>query len=232
MRRRSTYVGLLSTAIFWAGIASAQSSFDINMGLGAIQDPASSTQLNQALAPCSGPNDPNGPCISTPSLSAFMLGFGGDVMLWKRFGVGGAVTIQPAQQSYVNLNSQAASQGLSSFSLNSRMTLYDLNGVYEPVHTERFGVKLRGGFGGANLKFYQSGSTTDSLVGTQNFSQYFASSNHFQVHGGLGLQAYVMDHIFVRPEFEVYYVPNLTQQFGRNLVTEEMVWIGYSWGNR
>jgi Outer membrane protein beta-barrel domain len=232
MRYYDSRVWLLSVALFGAGFAKAQAGLDINMGFGAIQDGASSTQIDQALLPCSGANDPYGPCVSTPSLSGFMLGFGADVMLWKRFGVSANVTFQPAQQTYVNLNSQAALQGLNTFSLNSRMTLYSFDAVYEAVHAKRFGIKLRGGLGGANLKFYQNGSTSDSLIGTQNYSQYFASSNHFQVNGGVGLQGYVTEHIFVRPEVNVYYVTNLTQQFGRDLVTEEMVWVGYSWGER
>ena len=160
-----------------------------------------------------------------------MLGFGADVMLWKRFGVGGNVTLQPAQQTYADLSAQAGFQGLNSFTLNSRMTLFDLDGVFEPVHAKKIGVKLRGGIGGANLKFYQNGSASN-VIGSQDFSQYFASSNHFQVHGGLGVQAYITDHIFVRPEFTVHYVRNLNQQFGRNLVTEELVWLGYSWGGQ
>lgn len=225
-------IWLLCAVLFGAGLANAQTGLDINMGFGAIQDTANSTQIDQALLPCSGPNDPYGPCVSTPSLSGFMLGFGADVMLWKRFGVGANATFQPAQQTYVNLNSQAAFQGLNSYSLNSRMTLYSFDAVYEAVHAKRFGIKLRGGLGGANLKFYQNGSTANSLIGSQNYSQYYASSNHFQVNGGLGLQGYVTEHIFVRPEFNVYYVTNLTQQFGRDLVTEEMVWVGYSWGER
>jgi Outer membrane protein beta-barrel domain len=225
-------VWLLLTALFCVRLGTAQTSFDINIGFGAIQDTASSAQVDQALMPCSGANDPYGPCVSTPSLSGFMLGFGGDLMLWKKLGVGANVTLQPAQQTFVNLNSQAAYQGLNSFSLNSRMILYDFDGVYEAVHIKRFSVKLRGGLGGANLRFYQSGSEGGSVIGTSDYSQYYTSANHFQVHGGLGLQAYVWDHVFVRPEFNVYYVTNLTQQFGRDLVTEEMVWLGYSWGAR
>lgn len=231
MRRSYKGAWLPFVAFACVRLANAQSAVDISIGFGAIQDSASSTQLDQALVPCTGPNDPNGPCMPTPALSGFMLGFGGDVMLWKKFGVGADVSVQPAQQTYLNLNSQAAFQGLNTFSLNSRMTLYDFDAVYEAYHAKRLGIKLRGGIGGANLKFYQSGSQA-SFVGSQNFSQYFASANHFQVHGGLGVQAYVTDHIFVRPEFDVHYVTNLNQQYGRNLVTEEMVWIGYSFGER
>jgi len=62
-------------------------------------------------------------------------------------------------------------------------------------------------------------------------SQYAGSSNHFSVHGGVGVQIYVTDHVFIRPQFDVHYVTNFSQ-FGRNIVTSEMVWIGYSLGRQ
>jgi Outer membrane protein beta-barrel domain len=229
VRRISRYLPLLLLLLCGIPFASAQSAFDFNIGFGAIQDKAASGQIDQALLPCTV-NDPYGPCISTPSLSGFMLGFGGDLMLWKKFGVGAEVSLQPAKQTYVNLNAQAASNGLNTLSLDSRMTIYDFDGILQPVSTKKIAVKIKGGIGGANLKFYQSGSASNQVIGSQNFSQYYGSSNHFQIHGGLGVQIYLTEHVFVRPEFDVHWVNNLTQQFGRNVVTQEMVWLGYSWG--
>jgi hypothetical protein len=231
VKRTCRYLPLVFALLCCTQLASAQSAFDINMGFGYVQDKASSTQLDQALLPCTV-DDLYPPCVSTPALSGFMLGFGGDLMLWKKLGVGANVDIQPAQQTYVNLNSQAAASGLNTLSLNSRLTLYDFNGIYEPVNTKKVALKLKAGIGGANLKFYESGSSTNSVVGNQNISQYYASSNHFQVHGGVGVQIYITEHMFIRPEFNIYYVPNMTQQFGSNLVKEAMAWIGYSWGDR
>jgi hypothetical protein len=158
-----------------------------------------------------------------------MMGFSGDLMLWKHFGVGADVSFQPAKQDYVNLNATAPTLGLTSFSIQSRTTLYDFNGIYQPVRSKRAGLKLYGGIGGANIKFYQSGSSSNSLVGSQNFSQFFGSSNHFQVHGGAGVQINLTEHVFIRPQFDIHYVHNLTQ-FGRNLITQETVWIGYTLG--
>jgi hypothetical protein len=210
-------------------LASAQSAFDLNLGVGAIQDKAASGQVDQELNPCTT-GDPYGPCVSTPSLSGATIGFGGDLMLWKKFGVGAEVAFQPAKQTYVNLNASAAASGLNTLAVQSRMTLFDFNGIYEPVNTKKVALKLEGGIGGANLKFYESGSSS-SVLGSQNSSQYLASTNHFQVHGGVGVQIYLTDHIFVRPQFDVHYVRNLTQ-FGSSLVTSEMVWLGYDWGDR
>jgi len=231
VKRISRYLPLLLALFCCMQYASAQSGFDINLGFGGIHDKANSGQIDQALLPCTGAGDPYGPCVSTPALNGFMMGFGGDLMLWKKFGVGAEVAFQPAKQDYVNLNASAGSQGLTGLTLQSRVTLYDFDGIYEPVNTKKVALKLKGGIGGANIKFYESGSSTNSVIGNQNFSQYYASANHFNVHGGIGVQIYLTDHVFVRPEFDVHYVPNLTQ-FGSNVIVEGMAWIGYSWGDR
>lgn len=231
MRRFSRYLLLPAALLCFIQLASAQSSFDINIGFGAIHDKANATQIDQNLNPCT-PNDPAPPCVSTPALSGFMLGFGGDLMLWKKLGVGAEVSLQPGKQNYVDLSSQAAASGLNTLSLQTRVTLFDFDGIYEPVNTKKVALKLKGGIGGANVKFYQSGSSSNSVIGSQNYTQYFASSNHFQVHGGAGVQIYVSEHVFVRPEFNIHYVPNMTQQFGSNAVIEGMVWLGYSFGDR
>jgi hypothetical protein len=209
--------------VLFCGIqcASAQSAFDLNVGVGAVQDKASSSQVDQSLNPCTV-GDLYGPCVSTPALSGVTIGFGGDLMLWKKFGIGAEAAFQPAKQTFVNLN--------ASLSVQSRMTLFDVNGIFEPVNTKKVAVKLEGGIGGANLKFYESGSSS-SVLGNQNSSQYLSSTNHFQVHGGLGVQIYLTDHVFIRPQFDVHYVRNLTQ-FGSNVVTSETVWLGYDWGDR
>jgi hypothetical protein len=210
-------------------LANAQSAFNLNVGVGAIQDKAAPGQVDQNLNPCTT-GDIYGPCVSTPALSGATIGLGGDLMLWKKFGVGAEVAFQPAKQTFVNLNASAAAAGVNSLSVTSRMTLIDVNGIFEPVNTKKVGVKLEGGIGDANLKFYESASSS-SVLGSQNSSQYFGSANHFQVHGGLGVEIYLTDHIFIRPQFDVHYVRNLTQ-FGSNLVTSEMVWLGYNWGDR
>lgn len=229
MRRISRYLPLLFVLLCSIPFASAQSAFDLNVGFGAIQDKANSTQVDQNLNTC--PNSAEVlPCVSTPALSGFTMGFGGDLMLWKKFGIGGEVAFQPGKQTYVNLNGSAASQGLTALSIQSRMTLFDFNGIFEPVNTKKVALKLEGGVGGANLKFYEAGSSS-TVLGNQNSSQFIQSANHFQVHGGVGVEIFVTDHIFIRPQFDVHYVHNLSQ-FGSNIVTSEMVWVGYSFGDR
>jgi hypothetical protein len=229
VKRICRYLPLLVVLLFSMPFVHAQSGFDLAVGFGAAQDKASSTQVDQNLQACTV-NDIAPPCVPSASLSTFMLSFGGDLMLWKKFGVGADVSVQPSKQTFVNLNASAALNGVNTLALQSRMTLYDFNGIFQPVKTKKVALKLIGGIGGANLKFYESGSSS-SIIGSQNFSQYFQSSNHFQVHGGVGVQIYLTDHIFVRPQFDVHYVHNLTE-FGRNVVTEETVWLGYTLGGQ
>ncbi len=220
---------LFALPLFCLSVAHAQSGVDIGIGFGAVQAPAAKTGLDpNTLLACSLGSNPTGAgCASTPSLSSFMMGFSGDLMLWKHFGVGAEVNFQPAKQNYVTLD--ATSVGLSSYSIQSRTTFYDFNGIYQPLKTKKASLKLEGGIGGTNLKFYESGTSTTALTGNQNFSQYFGSSNHFQIHAGAGVQIYLTDHLFVRPQFDIHYVHNLNQ-FGRATVTEETVWLGYTLG--
>lgn len=212
----------------------AQSTFDVNIGFGAWQDKAAPggvdiDPVTGIFFACSQATDPT--CVRTSSLNSFQMGVGGSLMLWKRFGVGAEVSFQPAQQTYANFQQQVVSQQIPGFSLNSRMVLYDFDGIFQPVKTKKVALQLRGGIGGANLRFYENQTQTDVLAGTSNFNQFFESSNHFQVHGAVGVQVYLTDHIFVRPEFAVHYVVNLGQ-YGRNLITQQTVWLGYSFGGQ
>jgi hypothetical protein len=212
----------------------AQHTFDVNIGFGAFQDSAAPggvdiDPITGIFFSCTAANDPT--CAKTSSLNSFQMGIGGSLMLWKRFGVGADLDFQPAQQTYATVQQQVVNQQIPGFSLNSRMLLYDFDGIFQPIRVKKAAVQLRGGIGGANLRFYENQTMTDALAGASNFDQYFESANHFQVHGGVGVQLYLTDHFFIRPEFDVHYVTNLTQ-FGRNLITQETVWVGYSFGGQ
>ena len=228
MRRICRYLPLFVLPLVSLQFANAQSGIDFGVGFGGASAPAAKTGLDPALNPC---NLGSAGCQSTPSLSTFMIGVGGDLMLWKRFGVGMEANFEPGKKDYVILTQQSSGSGGPAFTekLQSRITLYDFNGIFQPIKTKRAAVKLSGGIGGANVKFYDSGSSTSGLLGTQNFSQYFASSNHFQVHGGVGVQIYPGEHWWIRPEVNVHYVHNLNQ-FGRDSVLRYTVWVGYTFG--
>jgi hypothetical protein len=212
--------------LFCIQFADAQSSFDVNVGFGAAQDKSLGTVDINTLNPCTTGSVA---CGKTASLSNFMLGFGANLMLWNHFGVGGDVSIQPARQDYLVFQPAVSSTGQVGDILQSRVTFYTFNGIFQPISSKKAQLQVIGGFGGANVKFYEQFSQNNSVLGNSVQSQYAGSSNHFQVHGGVGVQLYLTDHFFIRPQFDVHYVTNFSQ-FGRNLVTQEMVWLGYSLG--
>ncbi|HXS93539.1 MAG TPA: hypothetical protein VN736_02975 [Candidatus Limnocylindrales bacterium] len=232
MRRISRYLPLFLLLVCLQ-LASAQSSFDIGIGFGAAQDKATGAGIEGNPASLNFFNNcPVGStstCAASQKLNAFMMGVQLNLMLWKYLGVGGEVSFGPGKTNFVTFPSSTIQAGGAN--LQERTTFYDFNAILQPVKTKRAAIQVEGGIGGANLKFYASGSTTDAIIGTQNFSQFYGSSNHFQVHGGLAFQIFLTDHVFLKPQFDIHYVPNLSQ-YGSNVVTQEMVWLGYSWGGQ
>ena len=139
-------------------------------------------------------------------------------MLYKRFGVGFQASLQPSRETYGPLS--------------SRQTFYDVNGIYAPITTKRASLLLEGGIGGARTSFAytQSGCVGTAVCSTS--TEPVGAANHFDVHVGVGVQIFLTDHIFIKPEFDFHYVPGLTNQFGSDAVPEGMVWVGYSFGER
>jgi opacity protein-like surface antigen len=229
VKRLRRYLPLMSLLSFCLPFASAQSSVDFMLGFGTAHASAASTGLDsEALTSCSPVGGTNvstgGTCEATHDLSGFFLGFGGDVMLWKHVGIGAEVSLQPARSNFVD----------TSFgTLQSRVTFYDFNLVYAPVNTKRASVYLEGGIGGVRtgLSINESSCVGSACTGS---TEPVASSNHFAIHGALGVSLFVTEHIFIRPQFDVHYVPNFTTQpgFGSNFVPAGMVWLGYNFGER
>jgi hypothetical protein len=221
VRLRSSFYAILFPA-FLCISASAQSSFDVNMGFGTAQAPSSGAGIENISSPnafgsCT-PSSLDPTCEKTPSLSGFFLGFGGDLMLWKHFGVGAEVKFQPAKSDYGPLQ--------------YRQTFYDFNGIFAPINQKRAQLQLQGGIGGAktSFSFTSTGCVGTAVCTTQ--SEPVGNTSHFQVHVGVGIQLFLTEHIFVRPQFDLHYIPNFTDQFGRNAVPAGTVWVGYSWGDR
>jgi hypothetical protein len=207
---------------FGASFVHAQTSFDVNVGFGSAWDSANSGGIDNAASlnafgSCTpGSLDLN--CQSLPKLNGFFLGFGGDLMLDKRFGVGFQASLQPSRETYGPLS--------------SRQTFYDVNGIYAPITTKRATLDLEAGVGGARTSFAltQSGCVGTAVCSTS--TEPVGSANHFDIHAGVGVQIFLTDHVFLRPEFDFHYVPGLTNQFGSDAVPEAMLWLGYSFGER
>src|SRR5579862_6600453 len=157
-----------------AALVNAQSAFDVNVGFGSAWASANSGGLDNASSlnafgsctPNSG--DPN--CQSLPALNGFFLGFGGDLMLFKHFGVGFQASLQPSREAYGPLT--------------SRQTFYDVNGIYAPIATKRAVLQLEGGVGGARTSFaYTQSGCVGTAVCTSS-TEPVGNANHFDVHVG------------------------------------------------
>ena len=232
MTRVFRYLPVLVLTLFCVQFASAQSTFDINLGFGAAQAPAAKSGIDLGtanLGACTSATV-SGNCVQTSSLSGFDMGIGLNLMLWKHFGVGFNSTFDPAQLSYATLQTVSQGGGVGT-ALKDRVTFLNFDGIVRPYASKNATFEVFGGPGYTNVKFYEAVSTQGSVLGNTNQSEYAQSANHFNVHAGVGVQLYVSGNLFIRPEFDIHYVPNFVQ-YGRNVVTQEMVWIGYSFGNR
>ena len=202
--------------------ASAQDALDVHIGVGSFHNSASSVGLDNAsslnaFGTCS-PGSGDTFCQSTGRLGGAFLGIGADIMFSKRFGAGFQANIQPARSNYV--------------SLEYRQTFLDVNCIYAPINRKRVVLQLLGGIGDARTSFSVNQS---SCIGTAVCSSQtvpVGNANHFAIHAGAGVQLFVTSHIFVRPQFDYYYVPNFTDQFGSNSVPGASISVGYSFGER
>jgi hypothetical protein len=246
VRRICRNLPLLVLLLASIQLAGAQSLIDLNMGFGAVQDKATGNgvegdysganyaNFGGACVPASA--DPT--CAKTSALSGFMLGFGANLMLWEHFGVGMEAIVEPGKPVYASIPGESqTTAGVTSllqspYTFQTRTTFYDFNGIYQPVKTEKADLQIIGGFGGANVKSYTNQAGATSLLGSSSStSQLYGSSNHLNLHVGVAVQIYLTDHMYLRPQFDIHYVPNL-QQFGSKMVTQEMVWVGYTIGDR
>jgi len=208
-------------------LASAQArTGDVSFGLGTANVKSSGVGLDFNSGTACLPELDAFCSATTRHLSGVMMGFHGDYMFTNSFGVGTDVLFQPAKQDYADFN--AISPGEK---IQSRMTFWDLNAVARPVRKKQAALQLEGGIGVANMRFYDTISQS-GVLGNLNSDQYISSANHFQLHAGVGVPIYMKNGFFVRPQFDIHYVPNLDQQFGGNLVTQGMVWVGYAFGGR
>jgi len=216
--------------LFCLPLAHAQNAIDFNVNFGSAFDSSSGSGIDNANSPTnplgevSGggcvPNTAADPyCEKTPSLGGFFLGFGGDIMFKEHFGAGVEANFQPGHSSFGPFN--------------YRQTFYDFNGIYEPIITKRVIVQLQAGIGGARTSF---GFTPPaSCVACSTGAEPVGSQGHFQIHLGAGVQFAVTEHIFLRPEFDVHYVPGLSNQplgFGSDWVPEATIAVGYHFGSR
>ena len=218
--RIARFLLLPAIALSCASFGWAQAALDVNIGGGTAHNTASGAGIDgpaslNAFGPCT-PGVSDSLCQATPGLNGFFLGLGADIMLFKRFGVGADFTFQPTRNNYGPLQ--------------ARQSFIDFDGIFAPVSNKRVELRLIGGVGAARTSFAisQSGCIGTAVCSTSTVP--VGNATHFDLNGGVGVQIYLTNHIFIRPQFDVHYVPNLTQQFGHDYVPEGIIWLGYNFG--
>jgi opacity protein-like surface antigen len=220
--RKARYLFVFAAALGCAGLAHAQAALDVNVGFGTAHDSASGAGLDSpaslnAFGSCT-PGSADTLCEATPGLNGFFLGLGADIMLFKHFGVGADFNVQPTRSGYGPLQ--------------SRQSFFDADAIYAPVTSKRAELRLLGGIGVARTSFALQESQCVGTAVCSTATEPIGNATHFQLHAGVGVQIYLTSHIFIRPQFDMHYVPNLTQQFGSNFVPEGTIWLGYNFGER
>jgi hypothetical protein len=145
--------------------------------------------------------------IPTPHMGGVFGTIGGSLMLKPSYGFGAQVSFHFTQGDYAGLG--------------YRPIFYDFNGIYTLQKSKRVVPEFQAGFGGVSLRFYDP---TNPYIdyNTGRVSTFAGSSNHFQLHAAAGLRFKVKSHIFVRPQLDYHWVPNLKNEFKSNSV------LGYS----
>lgn len=203
----------LAAVLMMAPAMQAQSAVDIFLGFGAGFDSAASGGIdNQTFSSCN-PGTDGSTCQSLPDMNKFFMNIGGDIMFTDKYGVNANIAFMPGQSNYGPLQ--------------YRQMFIDVNGQYEPVRAKKYVLQLQGGIGSARTSFsYNANQCVGTAVCT-NQTQPVGAANHFDVHVGVGLQLFVTDHIFVKPQVDYHLVPGLTDQFGSNSVFMFAVNVGY-----
>ena len=201
-------------------------------GLGSAFDSAAtnagcaSSQIADPLYNPSASSLPTAPCVAAHGIGSVFGVFGADFMIKPHLGINGEYSFRFAQAQYVT--SPAASNGSGSdIPITVRPAFYDFNAVYQPTSGDKQVVPvIEGGIGGAHLSYYASQAAGNLFTA----STFFGTTNHFQVHGAVGAKIYIHGDVFVKPQFDIHYVPHLTDQYGRNFVPAFTISIGYAFG--
>jgi hypothetical protein len=219
VKRNCRYLFLISILLlFCTPFAAAQGSATVAIGFGSTHAKASaygiqyagSTYTNDVYSKCTlYPSDPS--CYATRTLDGFFLGLGADIMPSQHYGFGFNISLMPAKRTYGEY-------------LKYRQTFFEFNGIYAPINKKRAVLKLTGGIGGTKTGFTYEYT---SAINSQSVPE--GSSNHFQLHAGVGVELYVTRNAFIRPQFDFRYIPNfagITGQFGSQAVPAGMIWVG------
>lgn len=209
---------LLLLILFLANVKQATAQgFSAYFGLGSATNGATTTAgcLSHFIL-----DGVTGNCEVAPTMGGVFGVFGADFMIRPHLGFNGEYAFRFAQADY-----------LPAAGLKARPAFYDFNAVYQPLSAGRRVVPvLEGGLGGAKVSLYFSQQTCAIPTVCTTQSALFASANHFQLHGAVGVKLYVKPNLFLKPQFDLHWAHNLNQQFGRDVVPQYTISVGYSFG--
>lgn len=216
----SRTVPLLCALVLVSAAGAHAQRISAYFGLGSAKDRAGTTSNGTNTCP-TGQLFDGLICEPGPTIGGLFGTFGVDVRFKRHLGINAEYAFHFKQVPFLPLDS-----------LNMRPAFYDVNVMWMRVAGNRIAPLLEGGAGGARLGL-RSTSTTP-ITGITNLSSFPAGSrpNHAQLHFGAGLKFYVKGNIFVKPQFDLHYVFNFTDQFGRNLVPQYSGSVGYTFGGR
>lgn len=192
----------LIAVLCWIGMTGVPvfaQQLDLAVGGGTPSSPGSSGSVNLANF--------------TPSLrGGTYVGFGGDALFSRRFGV----------QTEVNWR---ASQGSYAGQLPYRPLFWDFNAIYVQRLRKHVAAETLGGIGAESVRFYEGTYNCDYYGSCSNY----VSSTHFMADVGGGIRFYPYGNLFVRPEARLYFVHN-NVEFSSAYVTRYGVSVGYTFG--
>lgn len=155
-----------------------------------------------------------GACEPAPSIRGLFGVFGADFMLMPHFGINGEYAFRFKQDNY-----------LPAAGIKYRPAFFDVNAIYQPFFFgSRIAPIIEGGLGVARVSLYFNPQICADPTTCPN------SGSYFQLHGAVGVKLYITPNIFLKPQFDVHWAHNLNQQFGRDVVPQYGISVGYSFG--
>jgi hypothetical protein len=193
-------LGVSSICICLLTVATQAQQFDGAFGIGGVKSTTAANAANNYSPQSVG--------------GGTFLGFSGDFLFPKHYGIEGEVFWRAKQNTY---NPFISGQPF-------RPIFWDFNGIYERNFAKRVGVELLAGIGEESVRFYQP-FITCSFTSCTNYT----SVGHFMGDFGGGLRLYVTPNVFVRPEARVYLIRN-NFEFSSGHAERFSVSIGYTFG--
>jgi hypothetical protein len=144
------------------------------------------------------------------------LGFSGDVLVHKRFGVGAEIAWRAGQNQYGTIGPY-------------RPLFFDVNGVWAPQITKHLTGELQAGIGVEDIRFYTASAYSSGGCGFYGYCNDYISSHHFMGDFGAGIRAYIWHNAFVRPEVRLYLINN-NAEFSSGIAFRYGASLGYSFG--